>query len=57
MSDDDDRRYGRNLRGDDEDRGGRGQSRSGGRGESRGGWFGDPRGHSEAARRGWDDRR
>ena len=57
MSDDDDRRYGRNLRGDDEDRGGRGQSRGGGRGESRGGWFGDPRGHSEAARRGWDDRR
>jgi hemerythrin superfamily protein len=31
---------------DDERRGGRGH----------GGWYGDPRGHSEAARRGWDER-
>lgn len=56
--DDDDRRYGRNMGGSDESRGGgRGQSRGGGRGEGQGGWFGDPRGHSEAARRGWDERR
>ena len=27
-----------------------------GRGHGRGGWFGDSEGHSEAARRGWDDR-
>lgn len=48
---------------DDDDRGGRsGSSRSSrgdddGRGHGRGGWFGDPRGHSEASRRGWEDRR
>lgn len=49
MNDDDDRRYGssRSRSGD--------EGRSGGR--SQGGWFGDPRGHSEAARRGWDERR
>lgn len=29
---------------------------SGSRGTGHGGWFGDPRGHSEAARRGWQDR-
>ncbi|WP_158279452.1 hypothetical protein [Falsochrobactrum shanghaiense] len=23
----------------------------------RGGWFGDPEGHSEASRRGWEERR
>lgn len=49
-SDDDDRRYGSSRRGDDEGRGG-------GRDQGRGGWFGDSRGHSEAARRGWEDRR
>jgi hypothetical protein len=37
----------------DDDRGGRG-SRTGGGGH--GGWFGDSRGHSEASRRGWEDR-
>jgi hypothetical protein len=37
----------------DEDEDDRRSSR-GGRGH--GGWFGDPRGHSEAARRGWEDR-
>ena len=42
---DDDRRYA--SRDDDQ--------RSTGRGH--GGWFGDPEGHSEASRRGWDDRR
>jgi hypothetical protein len=46
--DEDDRRYaarGRDY--DDDNREGRG----------RGGWFGDPEGHSQASRRGWDDRR
>lgn len=47
--DDDDRRGSRSMRDDDDDR------RGGGR--SHGGWFGDSQGHSEAARRGWDDRR
>jgi len=42
--DDDDRSRLRSGRGYDDDRGGRG------------GWFGDPEGHSEASRRGWDDR-
>ncbi len=46
QSDDDDRRYRSRSRDDDDDRG-----------RGRGGWFGDPRGHSEAARRGWEDRR
>ena len=45
LSDDDDRRYRSRSRDDDD------------RGRGRGGWFGDPRGHSEAARRGWEDRR
>ena len=42
------------MRDDDDDRG---RSR-GGRDDDRGqgGWFGDPRGHSEAARRGWEER-
>jgi hemerythrin superfamily protein len=41
-------------RDDDDDRGG---SRGGrGDGDDGRGWYGDPRGHSEAARRGWDDR-
>jgi hypothetical protein len=44
----DDRRL-RSPYDDDED------DRRGGRGQ--GGWFGDSRGHSEAARRGWDERR
>jgi hemerythrin superfamily protein len=43
---DDDRRYSSRSR-DDDDRRDRGQ----------GGWFGDSRGHSEAARRGWEERR
>lgn len=42
--DDDDRRYSSRDRGDD-------------RGRGHGGWFGDSEGHSEASRRGWDDRR
>lgn len=46
--DDDDRRY------SSRDRSGR-DDRSDDHG--RGGWFGDPRGHSEASRRGWEDRR
>ena len=39
---------------EDDDRGSR-SSRSG-RGQGHGGWYGDPRGHSEAAKRGWEDR-
>jgi hypothetical protein len=35
---------------EDDDR----RSSRGGRGH--GGWFGDSRGHSEASRRGWEDR-
>lgn len=46
QSDDDDRRYRSRSRDDEDDRG-----------RGRGGWFGDSRGHSEAARRGWEDRR
>jgi len=38
-------------RDDDDDR-----RSSSSRGRSHGGWFGDSRGHSEAARRGWEDR-
>lgn len=49
--DDDDRRY--SSRGRDDDDRDRGRS-SGQRGH--GGWFGDSRGHSEAARRGWENR-
>lgn len=41
---DDDRRFSRGRNDDDDDR-------------SRGGWFGDSEGHSEAARRGWQNRR
>lgn len=41
---------------EDDDRGGRGGSSRGGGGGGPGGWFGDPRGHSEASRRGWEDR-
>lgn len=41
--DDDDRRYGRSGQDDDNDRG-------------QGGWFGDSEGHSEASRRGWENR-
>jgi len=40
---------------DDDDRGGRRMSRDDD-GRSHGGWFGDSRGHSEASRRGWDNR-
>lgn len=47
-SDDDNGRY-RSSRYDDDD-----DHRSG---RNHGGWFGDSRGHSEAARRGWEDRR
>lgn len=55
--DDDDDRYSsrsssRSTRGRDDDDDDRGRGRSGGQG----GWFGDSRGHSEAARRGWDNR-
>jgi hypothetical protein len=42
----------------DEDDTYRSSSRSGkGRSQGHGGWFGDPAGHSEAAHRGWEDRR
>ena len=45
--DDDDRRFSRSRYDDeDDDRRGRGH----------GGWFGDPEGHSEASRRGWEER-
>src|ERR1700730_3158120 len=44
--DDDDRRYARSRMSDDDRRGSRGH----------GGWFGDPEGHSEASRRGWEER-
>ncbi|HEY2051368.1 MAG TPA: hemerythrin domain-containing protein [Caulobacteraceae bacterium] len=65
FTDDDDRgrsRYASNDRNRDErgrftddDRGYR--SRSGeSRGRGEGGWFGDPEGHSEASRRGWEER-
>jgi hypothetical protein len=45
--DDDDRRYSRSRDDDDDDR-------RGSRGH--GGWYGDPEGHSEASRRGWEER-
>ena len=48
---DEDRGYESRRRSDDEDR----RSSSGGRGH--GGWSGDPEGHSEASRRGWENRR
>ncbi len=48
----------RSSRDDDDDRGSRSMSSSrGGRGgQGHGGWFGDPEGHSQAAKRGWEDR-
>lgn len=49
-SDDDDRSYRSRDRYEDDDR----RRGSGGRGQ--GGWFGDPEGHSQASRRGWDER-
>ena len=53
---DDDRRYRSRSRDEDDDRRSyRGRDRDEDRGQ--GGWFGDSRGHSEAARRGWDNRR
>lgn len=59
QDDDDDRGYYRSRHDDEDDRRYRSRSQQddddGGR--ERGGWFGDPRGHSEAARRGWDNRR
>jgi hypothetical protein len=61
-----DERYSGNGRSryDDEDRYGRGRSMSArergddddDRRRGRSGWYGDPRGHSEAARRGWENR-
>ena len=45
----------RSSRDDDDDR--RGGGGGGGRGRGQGGWFGDSEGHSEASRRGWEDRR
>lgn len=48
--DDDDRGYRSRGRDDDDDRG-----RSSG-GRAHGGWFGDAQGHSEASRRGWEER-
>jgi hypothetical protein len=50
--DDDDRRSSRG--GNDDDRRSSRSGSSGGR--SQGGWFGDSEGHSEAARRGWEER-
>lgn len=47
---DDNRQYSRS-REDDDDR------RSSSRGRGHGGWSGDPEGHSEASRRGWENRR
>ena len=49
---DEDRRYESRRRSDDDDDR---RSSSGGRGH--GGWSGDPEGHSEASRRGWENRR
>src|SRR5579863_8244475 len=54
---DDDRGYyhSRDEEGRFTSRGGR-DGDGGGRGRSHGGWFGDPEGHSEASRRGWEER-
>ncbi|GHC83610.1 hemerythrin domain-containing protein [Novosphingobium pokkalii] len=52
--DDDDRRSRYSRDDDDDDRGGRRGGRDDDRGH--GGWFGDSRGHSEASRKGWDNR-
>lgn len=63
--DDDDRRYSSRSRDDDDDRYERSsrsryrdeeEDRRSSRGRDQGGWFGDSRGHSEAARKGWDNR-
>jgi hemerythrin superfamily protein len=66
-SDDDDRGYrsrgssGRDrdsqgrFTSEDDDRG-RSYASGGGRGRDHGGWYGDREGHSEASRRGWDER-
>jgi hypothetical protein len=43
-------------RAEDDDRDYRGSSRGGSSGQGHGGWFGDSRGHSEASRRGWQNR-
>ncbi|WP_296600458.1 hemerythrin domain-containing protein [Phenylobacterium sp.] len=53
--DDDDRGYRSRSRDDDDDRRSSSSSSRGGR--SQGGWFGDAEGHSEASRRGWENRR
>jgi len=58
---DDDRRSSSRSRSRDDDDDRRGSSRSGsrdddGRSQGRGGWFGDSEGHSEASRRGWENR-
>ena len=51
--DDEDRRYeSRRGRSDDDD-----DRRSSSRSRGHGGWSGDPEGHSEASRRGWENRR
>jgi hypothetical protein len=44
----------RSRREDDDDDDRRGSR--GGRDHGQGGWFGDPRGHSQASRRGWEER-
>jgi hypothetical protein len=54
--DDDRRSTASRSRNDDDDRRSSGSSR-GGRDDSQGGWFGDREGHSEASRRGWENRR
>lgn len=51
--DDDDRRYASSSRSGG---GARYRDDDDGRGRGHGGWFGDPEGHSEASRRGWDER-
>lgn len=55
--DDDDYRGGSNRGGGGgSSRGRDGDDDRGGRGNGQGGWFGDSQGHSEAARRGWENR-
>lgn len=54
---DDDRGRSMRSRGDDDDRRYRSRGRDDDdRGRGRGGWFGDSEGHSEASRRGWEER-
>jgi hypothetical protein len=43
-------------RDEDDERDERGGGRGRSQGQGQGGWFGDPRGHSEASRRGWQNR-